>query len=155
MDPSSNTPLHILLHKLMHLYFTDTYPLLERAGVYPGQVPLLKALDDSDGLSQRELSSTLSIRPSTVTMTLRRMERNGLVYRRRDPFDQRVIRIYITERGRSSTREIDRIVGNMEQRVFKNFTDEEKILMKRMLIQMQNNLITEPVSGPGKDGDHA
>ena len=88
-------------------------------------------------------------------MTLRRMERNGLVYRRRDPFDQRVIRIYITERGRSSTREIDRIVGNMEQRVFKNFTDEEKILMKRMLIQMQNNLITEPESGPGKDGDHA
>lgn len=155
MDQPSNTPLHVLLNQLMHLFFSNTYPLLEKAGVYPGQVPLLKTLAKSDGLSQRELSSTLCIRPSTVTVTLRRMERNGLIERRRDQFDQRVIRIYMTERGRASIRDIDRVVDRLEEQVFTNFTNEEKILIKRMLIQMQNNLKTEPVSGPGKDGDHA
>jgi DNA-binding MarR family transcriptional regulator len=69
-------------------------------GVVPGQFAQLLALYEQDGLTATELCRAVRIEPGTMTKTLQRMERDGLVERRPDPRDGRAIRIHLTDRAR-------------------------------------------------------
>lgn len=70
-------------------------------GVLPGQYPLLAALWRTDGLTQKELVECVRIEQSTIAHTLKRMERDGLIDRRPCPTDGRLVRHWLTERGRA------------------------------------------------------
>jgi DNA-binding MarR family transcriptional regulator len=69
-------------------------------GVVPGQFAPLLALYDRDGQTPTELSRAVGIEPGTMTKTLQRMERDGLVLRRRAPRDGRSVTIHLTEQSR-------------------------------------------------------
>ena len=69
---------------------------IEPHGVVPGQFAQLLALLEQDGVSQAELCRKVQIDQSTMTHTLRRMERDGLVSRSSDPADQRRSLIRLT-----------------------------------------------------------
>ena len=73
---------------------------IEPQGVVPGQFAQLLALMERDGISQAELCREVQIDQSTMTHTLRRMERDGLVSRASDPGDQRRSLIRLTPRAR-------------------------------------------------------
>ena len=62
-------------------------------GVVPGQFAALLALYDRDGQSLTELCRAVGIEPGTMTKTVRRMERDGLVLRHHDPDDRRSVSI--------------------------------------------------------------
>ena len=70
-------------------------------GVHPGQFFCLRVVSEHDGISQRELADELHVAPPSVSRMLQNMERAGLVERRDDERDQRVTRVYVTERGRA------------------------------------------------------
>ena len=53
-------------------------------GVAPGQFPQLLALFERDGVSQAELCRAVQVDQSTMTHTLRRMERDGLQQHKAD-----------------------------------------------------------------------
>jgi DNA-binding MarR family transcriptional regulator len=72
---------------------------IEPHGVVPGQFAQLLALFEHDGVSQAELCREVQIDQSTMTHTLRRMERDGLVSRTSDPGDQRRSLISLTPRA--------------------------------------------------------
>jgi DNA-binding MarR family transcriptional regulator len=74
---------------------------LLKHGVSVGQWTVLLHLWASDGLSQRELSRRIGIEDATITRTIDRMERDGLVQRIKEPHDQRQYRITITARARA------------------------------------------------------
>ena len=74
--------------------------LLAPHGLHPGQDALLMLLWQSPGLRQADLAVRLGVEPPTITRMVRRLERGGLVERRRDPDDARVMRIYSTPRAR-------------------------------------------------------
>jgi DNA-binding MarR family transcriptional regulator len=102
---------------------------------------MLFALFHKDGQSQRELSQKLRIKPATITVMLNRMEKSGLLERRPDPEDQRISRVYITDKGRKKLHEIEESMKTMEEECFTNFTTEEKIVLRRLFMQMRENLI--------------
>lgn len=74
--------------------------LLAAHGLHPGQDALLMLVWSSPGMRQAELARHLAIEPPTVTRMVRRLERSGLVERRKDPDDARVVRIHPTPRSR-------------------------------------------------------
>lgn len=51
-------------------------------------------------MSQALLAGRLGVEPPTVTRMAQRLERSGMVERRRDPHDARALRIYPTPRSR-------------------------------------------------------
>lgn len=73
---------------------------IEPLGVVPGQFAQLLVLLERDGISQAELCREVQIDQSTMTHTLRRMERDGLVSRESDPADQRRSVIRLTPQAR-------------------------------------------------------
>jgi DNA-binding MarR family transcriptional regulator len=114
--------------------------LLEKIGIYPGQPPLLFILGKYDGISQKELAEKLSIKAATITVMLSRMEKAKLVERHTDSEDQRISRVYLTEEGRKMNVESREALKTIEEECFSNFTVEERVLLRRLFIQMRDNL---------------
>lgn len=154
MTEQTEEQIHMILPQIIHLYFSRAYTLMEEINVHPGQVPLLFCLRKKDGCSQRELVEMLHVKPPTVTVTLNRMAKNEMVERRADPIDQRVSRIFITETGRAAAAKVELILAKIEEELFKGFTNEEILLMKRLLRQIKGNLYEacgEPENGPCRE----
>ena len=74
--------------------------LLAAHGLHPGQDALLVRLWQQPGLRQVDLAEQLGVEAPTITRMVRRLERGGLVERRRDPDDGRTLRIHPTPRAR-------------------------------------------------------
>jgi DNA-binding MarR family transcriptional regulator len=72
---------------------------LKQHGVTFGQWPILLFLWAEEGVSQRELGRLVAIEDATITRTIDRMVRDGLVERRPHPTDRRQHAIYLTPRG--------------------------------------------------------
>jgi DNA-binding MarR family transcriptional regulator len=74
--------------------------LLASHGLHPGQDALLLMVLATPGLRQADLAARLGVEPPTVTRMVKRLERSGLLERRRDPDDARAVRIHPTPRSR-------------------------------------------------------
>lgn len=132
--------LYGVFMEVVRLHFLRMNYLLEKIGVHPGQQHVLFILQHKDGCSQKEIAEILKIKPATVTVMIKRMEKNSLVNRKQDEKDQRIWRIFITDKGNEFCREAEEIRNEIEKECFENFTQEEKILLKRLLMQVKSNL---------------
>lgn len=72
----------------------------QKLGFAPGQFPVLLELWTEEGLTQKQLLDRLDIEQATMANTLARMERDGLITRRKHPEDKRSQQIFLTERAR-------------------------------------------------------
>ena len=134
-------PVILLLGDLARLHFSRVHTLLSKIGVYRGQPPILVHLCKKDGLMQKELADALNLTPPTITDTLQRMEKAGLLERRTDPEDGRISRVYITEKGRMVKRQVDEIIKEIDEETFKGLTEEEKKLFRQLVLKMIDNLV--------------
>jgi DNA-binding MarR family transcriptional regulator len=113
---------------------------LARHGLQRPQNLVLDALAESDGRTPGELAAVLEVSGPTAVKMAQRMEANGLVVRRRDDPDGRLVRVYLTERGR----ELQGPIHNEVERIAKqaaagvNARDREVVL--RSLETVRENL---------------
>ena len=91
-------------------------------------------------MSQKEISENLHISAATVAVSMKRLEKTGVIERRSDQEDQRRIRIYLTERGRELIEKVRTFVEQNEKMIFQGFSESEMCLMKRFFDQMIANL---------------
>jgi DNA-binding MarR family transcriptional regulator len=85
--------------------FTAAYkPLLEPLGLTYPQYLVMLALWEEDGQSLKQIATRLRLDSGTVTPLLKRLERDGLLRRRRDPADERLLRVELTDAGHALRR---------------------------------------------------
>ncbi len=89
---------------------------MSQHGVRVGQNLVLEVLWGTDGLTPGELAERLDVSTPTVVKSATRMEATGLVARRLDEADRRLVRIYLTERGRSVKADIEAARDELERR---------------------------------------
>src|SRR5438874_6698498 len=70
-------------------------------GLTFAQAAVMSRLWFQDGLTQSQLQEQVGVDASTLTGLLQRMTRQDLVRRHRDAADGRVLRVYLTPRGRA------------------------------------------------------
>lgn len=109
-------------------------------GIYPGQIPVLGLLSHGDGLSQKEIAEKLRIKPPTVNVSVQRLEKAGFLYREADAKDQRVSRIYLTEKGHRAKKEGMCMIDANEKILLEGFNDTELCLLRRFLEQIIDNI---------------
>ncbi len=139
MIPYSET-VGFNLVKLCKLYFNTLNARLGEVGLYEGQHHTLLQLYDSDGLPQAELTRRLGVEPASVSKAVERMEHSGIVQRQPDPDDARANCIFLTEKGRSLEEPVRRILAESEEVLMANMSIEERLLLRRLLIHMRENL---------------
>ncbi|NLC67335.1 MAG: MarR family transcriptional regulator [Clostridiaceae bacterium] len=139
-DENKEDSLHFIFRQLMRLHHYRSHMLLNSLGVHPGQPAVLFMLEHNDGISQKEIAERLKLKGATVTVMLKRMEKNGLIYRKTDARDLRVSRVYLAETGRDRIKKIKEKFKSLDEECFHGFSGEEKILLRRFLTQMRDNL---------------
>ncbi|GHO46691.1 MarR family winged helix-turn-helix transcriptional regulator [Ktedonospora formicarum] len=116
---------------------------LKQLGLHASQEFLLFLLWEDDGLSQSQLASRLKLELPTITKSVQRMERVGLVKRRLDEQDTRISRVYLTEQGRALYEPAMKLWKDLEARTCKHMTELEQALLRRLLQQALANLSLE------------
>lgn len=99
----SEADLDAVVEAIVYLYTESrriTKDVASRHGLTGPQLAVVKMLEQLGKLSLSELSNQIHARNSTVTGIIDRMEREGLVTRRRSDADRRVINIELTAAGR-------------------------------------------------------
>jgi DNA-binding MarR family transcriptional regulator len=111
-----------------------------RHGVRVGQNLVLEALWERDGLAPGEIAQRLQVTTPTVVKMATRMEATGLLRRRRDDKDARLVRLYLTERGRSLEQPIATERKRLRERATANLTSAERRHLESALEKMVINL---------------
>ncbi|MCV9962068.1 MarR family transcriptional regulator [Pararhizobium sp. BT-229] len=101
----------------------------QKLGFAPGQFPVLLELWSEEGLTQKQLLDRLDIEQATMANTLARMERDGLILRRKHPSDKRAQQIFLTEKARAMEAEAKEAAIAADQSLFSGFRGFERELM--------------------------
>jgi MarR family transcriptional regulator, organic hydroperoxide resistance regulator len=101
---------------------------------------VLAALREGDGRRMGDLSETTSIEVSTLTRLVDNMEKKGLVARRRDAADARVVALHATPAGRRLTQRITPIAERYESVALAGFTAAEADILKAALRRLYRNM---------------
>lgn len=116
--------------------FKRAVALLERESGVPGiWWFVMRVLSRRDGLSQGEFVREHEIAdPSRVTRTAQALEAEGWIRRERDPEDNRVVRMYLTDEGRRVIEErLPRVNQEIEKRALAVMSEKEFAEFNRML----------------------
>lgn len=130
----------LLLTQICRAHRNLVASALDEISVHVGQDHVLYRLAIDEGMTQSQLAEALCLDASTVTKTLGRLERDGLVERRADRDDARVLRVHLTARGRGLVRPVIEIWDRAEQRLVKNLSEAERLLLRRLLAEVLVNL---------------
>jgi DNA-binding MarR family transcriptional regulator len=108
--------------------------------ITPEQWAVLNRLWEQDGLSQVELAErTFKDKPGT-TRILNLLEQKGVVNRRRDVEDGRILRVFLTKAGRDLKEKLIPCAEEVLAQCGQNLTEEEVSQFKRILKKMLDNL---------------
>jgi MarR family transcriptional regulator, organic hydroperoxide resistance regulator len=113
---------------------------MSRYGVRVGQNLVIEALERDDGLTPGELAQRLHVTTPTIVKMATRMEAAGLLTRRRDAKDARLVRLHLTDRARSLQGFIEEEIRRLEERATASLTPEERRHLESALSKIVRNL---------------
>jgi MarR family transcriptional regulator for hemolysin len=99
---------------------------------------VLRSAHDEDGLSQRELASRMSIESPTLVRHLDRLEEEGLVVRRRDEQDRRVVRVGLTPAGHRRYAELRYVAASVDSQLRALLDHDEIEILERALRRIRD-----------------
>ncbi|MCO6003977.1 MarR family winged helix-turn-helix transcriptional regulator [Actinoallomurus purpureus] len=100
--------------------------VLRRHGLRLGQDHLLAVLWEHDGSTPGEVAAALNVTTPTVVKMATRMTAAGLLTRRRDDRDSRLVRLWLTETGRALREPIEAERRLLEEKITADLTETER-----------------------------
>lgn len=123
-----------------HALALATAAAFARHGVHEGQQFVLRCLWQEDGLSPGEIARRLGLATPTVTRAAIRMEAAGLLRRAPHPHDGRMIRLLLTDRGRSLEKDVDAEITRVTERALAGLSPVDRDTLTRALKTIRRNL---------------
>lgn len=99
MDYEAVSKIELLLRTICFDIKQKGREILSDFDITPPQFNALQFLVDEEELTVSELSNRLYLAPSTITDLVDRMEKNGLVIRKKDPKDRRIVKLLVQKKG--------------------------------------------------------
>ncbi len=104
------------------------------------QFHILKHMEPSLGMSQRQIGEIVNKTAANITRILDRMEAKSLVVRRDNPEDRRASLVFLTEKGHALLKEV---FGNFEKfsaDLVQGITEKEQQIVRKTMAKMTSNL---------------
>jgi DNA-binding MarR family transcriptional regulator len=121
-------------HRKVMQYFLD------ETGVYQAQHRLLMIISHWPYSSQKKLAEVMEVSTATVAVSLKKLEKAGLISKSMDETDNRLNRIVITDKGNKIVEQSKQIFQATEKRVFDGFTEEEMTILNDLMEKLHRNL---------------
>jgi DNA-binding MarR family transcriptional regulator len=126
-----------LLAKAYQKAHGDFKKRLHTYGLTPIQHLVLEALWDEDGLSVGDIGKRLVFDGATLSGVLDRLSTGGWVLKQSDTEDKRMLRISLTPKSKDLKPELSAVRNETNKKLLARFSLEEKVLLKRLLRDIQ------------------
>ena len=115
-DRLNRSPIH-LLHRAGQCAGDIFHSEMKIGGLTPRQLAVLMTVAQNEGLSQTGLVDRTGIDRSTLADIVRRMQRKGLLQRRRTREDARAYAVKLTDEGRRVLRIAEPVGKKVDERI--------------------------------------
>ena len=123
---------------------------LAEHGVSVGHWTFLRALWQTDGLTQRELSEEAGLAEPTTFTAVKAMERRGYVVRRPAEGDRRKRQVFLTPRGRALEAKLVPLAEDVNAVAVRGLAASDVARTRRTLLALLGNLSADETR-PGSD----
>ncbi len=113
---------------------------LARVGIGFKHYYYLRALLETNGISQMELSERVGVDPTTVVTVVNTLARQGIVERRSDPDDRRKALIYLTPKGKALKRPMRSAIDIVQRDAQRGIAAADLENFRKVAAQMTDNL---------------
>ena len=123
------------LRKISGLLYHHSREMRQRFGITSPQLQVLKIIVESEKpLSPVEISRSLSVTPSNITGILDRLEKMGLLERRRKEDDRRTISIVPTQEGIKLAQKTSQLI---EEKLINGLKDLTRIEISTIYLSLE------------------
>ena len=126
-----------LFHARMRAFETDSLFTQDSVRL------ILRELGHADGCSQLELVQKTHLKAPTVSVTLKKLEEEGLVVRRQDEMDNRVTRVFLSQKGHDRHEMVHERLHTVDRLLMQGFDEAETAQLLQFLERMRNNILPE------------
>jgi len=128
-----------------NLAFGRAYrPILDKLGLTYTQYVTLVALSEGAEQTVGELGDKLFLESNTLTPILKKLEGMGLVERRRDPADERQVRVNVTPAGRKLQRQVASSAATL---IEATGLGDDFATVQQTVAKLRDNLLLTPSTG--------
>jgi DNA-binding MarR family transcriptional regulator len=104
------------------------------------QYVVLSLLAETPGLANAELARRAFVTPQSMNEVLKQLESTGLVERRRNPANARILNAYLTRTGNRKWSAVSSQVRELEARLLSGLTTDERQTLNRSLLTIIDNV---------------
>jgi MarR family transcriptional regulator, lower aerobic nicotinate degradation pathway regulator len=134
------TSLGFLLAKVYQRAFSIFKQELATYDLTPPQLGILRFLWQEDGMTQIELSEKCQVDRTTLGGLIDRLERNGLVERKRHPNDRRAHQIKLTAKGKDLEKPLILCSQSALEKLTTGLNQQELAELTRMLVILRGEV---------------
>ena len=136
--PPADAPLHALLlaaSRIMGTFYAGT---LAQSGlrISPAGLGVLRVLLAGDGLKSSDVAARGGSSPGTLTSVVNTLVREGYVERRSDAEDRRVVRLFVTDKGRQVCEDYVALAGPLWREAFGFVDPADEPVIRRFFVDM-------------------
>jgi DNA-binding MarR family transcriptional regulator len=136
--PPADAPLHVLLlaaSRIMGAFYAGT---LAQAGlrISPAGLGVLRVLLAGDGLKSSDVAARGWSSPGTLTSVVNTLVREGYVERRSDAGDRRVVRLFVTDKGRQIVEDYYALAGPQWRDAFDFVDPADEPVIRNFFVDM-------------------
>jgi MarR family transcriptional regulator for hemolysin len=132
-----------IMPKLPHLFREVMDRKLKEKGINVPFPMFLMRLTEKEGVTLSELGNELMFDKAHISRTVAMFEEEGLVEKQPDANDKRILRLYVTPKGRGVAKVIREIHDNMNEMLLNGVSKEDLEVCGKVLKQIYHNLIKE------------
>ena len=114
--------------------------MMESGRIHPGQIAMLMTMKSLGPSSQRTLAKKMNCSPASIAVSVKRLERAGLLEKQADEQDMRTTRIALTPQGMEFAGKCESLVARVAARKYEGFSVEDMERLNDYLSRVQKNL---------------
>ncbi len=134
-DPSIES-----VNRVSFLFASAVYKEMDKIGIRPSYRNIMSSLCENESLTQLELVKITNLKAPTISITLRSMERDGIVSRVKNDIDRRETHVAITDKGRKIYQKMLVSIEKIQKKMTNGLTDKEVEQISAILKKMSDNL---------------
>lgn len=100
-------------------------------------------LAKGDGVTQLELSRMTGLKPPTISVSLQKMENDGLVCRTDDKDDLRKTIVTLSDKGRAVVQQVTATLMDCDKAICESLTQDEITQLKALLTKVKAKIFAE------------
>ena len=129
--------------RAMKYHVDKSFKETDLGEVSMGFIGVLLELYRADGQTISELGEAVSLEKSTMTGLIDRMGKAGLVTRETDPADRRVLRIWLTSKGKNIQADVAKVLCESYKKLTSGIAEKDVLKIEKLLGHMIENAWNE------------